>query len=67
LAEALGIWSGGWMTFHSIAPKTANKIKQKLNNQLKQISKTAPSLENLTLENQLSLCQRSFNNNWPYF
>jgi len=54
LAEALGIWSGGWMTFHSIAPKTANKIKQKLNNQLKQISKTAPSLENLTLEDQLS-------------
>ncbi len=54
LAEAFGICSGGWMTFHSIAPKSANKIKQKLKNRLKQISKTSPSLENLTLEDQLS-------------
>ena len=53
LAEAIGIWSGGWMTFHSLAPKTANKIKQKLNNHLKQHSKTAPCLENLSLEDQL--------------
>ncbi len=54
LAEAFGIWSGGWMTFHSIAPKTANKIKQKLKNGFKQISKTSLSLENLTLEDQIS-------------
>jgi uncharacterized protein YbcC (UPF0753/DUF2309 family) len=54
LAEAFGIWSGGWMTFYSIAPKTANKIKQKFKNGFKQISKTSLSLENLTLEDQIS-------------
>ena len=59
LAEAIGIWSGGWMTFHSLAPKTANKIKQKLNDQLKQTSPTAPSLENLSLEDQLAYAKGS--------
>ncbi len=54
LAEAIGIWSGGWMTFHSLAPKTANKIKQKLSDHLKQTSKTTPSLEDLSLEDQLA-------------
>ncbi|NBV07272.1 MAG: DUF2309 family protein [Proteobacteria bacterium] len=54
LAEAIGVWSGGWMTFHSLAPKAANKIKQKLNDQLKQTSKTNPSLEDLSLEDQLA-------------
>ncbi len=53
LAEAIGIWSSGWMTFHSLAPKTANKIKQKLNDHLKQNSKTVPCLENLSLADQL--------------
>ena len=54
LAEAIGIWSGGWMTFHSLAPRTANKIKQKLNNQLGQTSKTNPSLEDLSFKDQLA-------------
>jgi len=53
LAEAIGMWSGGWMTFHSVAPKTANKVKQKLNDHFKQTSKTAPSFEELSLEDQL--------------
>lgn len=59
LAEAIGIWSGGWMTFHSLAPKTANKIKQKLNDQLKQSSPTAPSLENLSSEDQFAYAKGS--------
>lgn len=54
LAEAIGIWSGTWMAFHSLAPKTANKIKQKLNNHIRPTSKTLPSLENLSLEDQLT-------------
>ncbi len=54
LAEAIGIWSGGWMTFHSLAPKTANQIKQKLNDHLKQTSKTSPSLADLSIEDQLA-------------
>jgi uncharacterized protein YbcC (UPF0753/DUF2309 family) len=59
LAEAIGIWSGSWMTFHSLAPKTANKIKQKLNDHLKQTSKTNPSLENLSLEDQVAYAKGS--------
>ncbi len=59
LAEAIGIWSGVWMAFHSLAPKTANKIKQKLNDHLKQTSKTTPSLENLSLEDQLAYAKSS--------
>ncbi len=53
MAEAIGVWSGGWMTFHSLAPKTANKVKQKLNDHFKQTSKTAPSVEDLSLEDRL--------------
>lgn len=59
LAEAIGIWSGSWMTFHSVAPKTANKIKQKLHNHLHQISKTTPSLENLALKDQINYAKGS--------
>ncbi len=54
LAESIGIWSGGWMTFHSLAPKTANKLKQNLNDLVRPTSKTSPSLENLSFEDQLS-------------
>lgn len=54
LAEAIGMWSGGWMTFHSLAPKTANKIKQKLNNYIKPSSKTLPSFEDLNFEDRLA-------------
>ncbi len=42
------------MTFHSLAPKTANQIKQKLNDHLKQTSKTSPSLADLSIEDQLA-------------
>lgn len=54
LAEAIGIWSGGWMAFHSVAPKSANKVKKKLNNQNNRGSKTVPFLEGLSLEDQLA-------------
>ena len=54
LAETIGIWSGGWMAFHSVAPKSANKVKKKLNNHSGRSSKTAPFLESLSLEDQLS-------------
>ena len=59
LAEAIGIWSGGWMTFHSLAPKTANKVKRKLHDGLKQISKTIPCLEDLSVEDQLAYAKGS--------
>ncbi len=42
------------MTFHSLAPKTANKLKQNLNDLVRPTSKTSPSLENLSFEDQLS-------------
>jgi uncharacterized protein YbcC (UPF0753/DUF2309 family) len=54
LAEAIGVWSGGWMAFHSVAPKSANKVKKKLNNHSGCSSKTVPFLEGLSLEDQLS-------------
>ena len=59
LAEAIGIWSGSWMTLHSIAPKTSNKIKRKLNDHLKQNSKTTPCLEGLSAEDQLAYAKGS--------
>ena len=54
LAEAIGVWSGGWMAFHSVAPKSANKVKKKLNNHNGRSYKTTPFLEGLSLEDQLS-------------
>jgi len=54
LAEAIGVWSGGWMAFHSVAPKSANKVKKKLNNHNGSSSKTIPFLEGLSLEDQIS-------------
>ena len=54
LAEAIGVWSGGWMAFHSVAPKSANKVKKKLNNHAGCSSKTVPFLEGLSLEDQLA-------------
>ncbi len=54
LAEAIGVWSGGWMAFHSVAPKSANKVKKKLNSHNGRGSKTAPFLEGLSLEDQLA-------------
>ena len=54
LAEAIGVWSGGWMAFHSVAPKSANKVKKKLNNHNGRGSKTVPFLEGLSLEDQLA-------------
>lgn len=54
LAEAIGVWSGGWMAFHSVAPKSAIKVKKKLNNHTGCSSKTTPFLEGLSLEDQLA-------------
>ena len=45
---------GGWMAFHSVAPKLANKVKKKLNNHSGCGFKTTPFLEDLSLEDQLS-------------
>lgn len=59
LAEVIGVWSGSWMALHSLAPKTADKIKRKLNNHIKHASQTSPSLENLSLEDQLSFAKGS--------
>ena len=53
LAEAIGILSGSWMLFHSVTPKTANKMKQKINHKIRPTSSTIPSLEELSFEDQL--------------
>ena len=47
------------MTFHSLAPKSANKIKQKLNDHLKKTSKTTPSIEDLSAEERLAYAKGS--------
>lgn len=57
LAEAIGMWSGIWMTFHSLAPKTANKIKQKLNDHIRKTSEAILSITALSFEDQLSYAQ----------
>jgi uncharacterized protein YbcC (UPF0753/DUF2309 family) len=54
LAEAIGVWSSGWMAFHSVAPKSATKVKKKLNNHNGRSSKTVPFFEGLSLEDQLA-------------
>jgi uncharacterized protein YbcC (UPF0753/DUF2309 family) len=54
LAEAIGIWSGSWMAFLSLAPKTANKAKNNLNNYLQPHLKISLNLKDMSPQDQLN-------------
>ncbi|MFT6106101.1 MAG: hypothetical protein ACJA0S_000722 [Rickettsiales bacterium] len=54
LAEAMGMWSGGWMLTKTLSPKGKNFLHQKFQNILGQNRDYSPEIDSINFEDQCS-------------